>query len=276
MESLNRNPDIPSKAAPTEQLIAHWRPLLRDKDTATLALLVAQYGYRTASRISGRSRGALWAQLRPEQAKIPRGRKTVRIIEVRWAGNCTQALVPTGEPAIISRLRLNLGTFLTRAERLGGLSTMQNRKAKTMAAHLGRINKALARLAIIHLHHAERATQRVPWATLLPEDVERVFLSLANLQERIVQILAVMLLWRNPKAYREIRPIYQTNSSTIRICPQTLEIPTPQLTQKMTYNEIAAVSHTTREKIKIVETKALQKLRRLLEPEWDDLSGYLS
>jgi hypothetical protein len=172
-------------------------------------------------------------------------------------------------------LRQNLETFLNRAERIGKLSTMADRKAMTMEAHLKRINTALARLAMLQLIHAERAINMVPWQTLSPEDVARVFLSIANIQERIVEILAVMLRWRDPEAFPEIPQHCQVSPPNIVICRQTLRRDNSCRNRNMTYETIAATHHTTREQIKKTETEALRKLKRLLKSEWNDLSARL-
>jgi hypothetical protein len=74
---MNNTPNIPTKDTPAEQLIAHWRPLLANNKSDMIPLIVAHYGYRKASILTGLSRGALWARLRPEQAKRPRGPRAV-------------------------------------------------------------------------------------------------------------------------------------------------------------------------------------------------------
>lgn len=269
---MKHDPNTPSLVNLTEQLIAHSETIQREDNVQTLARLVEEHGYRKASIITGRSRGYLWARLRPKQAAIPRGRGVVKTIEVQWLRNSTARTDISSEPAIIGVLRQNLETFLNRAERIGKLSTMADRKAKTMEAHLKRINTSLARLALLQLKHAERAIKMVPWQTLSPEDVARVFLFIANLQERIVQILAVMLLWRDPEAFPEIPQHCQVSPPNIVICRQTLRRHNSRRNRNMTYENIAAIHHTTREQIKKTETEALRKLKRLLKSEWNDLN----
>jgi hypothetical protein len=183
---MKNTSNTPAKDTPIEQLIAHWRPILLDNKNETIPLVVGRYGYRKASIIAGLSRGTLWAWLRPEQAKILRGRRALRKVEVRWNLQQNAAANSTREPAIIGALRQNLETFLNRAERIGNLSTAQNRKAKSVGAHFKRIKTSLAHLAMLHIQHAERTSQGVLWSALSPEEVTLASLCLTNLQERIL------------------------------------------------------------------------------------------
>jgi hypothetical protein len=84
---MKKRPDISFSCGPlvslTEQLIAHAEPIRPEDNVQILARLVEEHGYRKASIITGRSRGYLWARLRPEQATIPRGRGVVKTIEVQ-------------------------------------------------------------------------------------------------------------------------------------------------------------------------------------------------
>jgi len=273
---MKNDPHTPLANTTKEQLIGQCMPVRHKVGTAALALLVKRHGYRNACTITGYSRGSVWARLRPEQAKVPRGKRAVKTVEVKWHLEYTPAANAPSEFGIVTTLRRNLRAYLARAERIGDLSSIRSHRVKTAGAHIKRITSSLTRLALLHLCHAERAVQNVPWATLSPEHVVHVSLCVRNIQERIVQVLALMLLRRDTKAYKEIPRIYRSNRVAITICAQTFAIENPVPPKKMTYTKIAATSDRNREQIKKIETEAFRKLKPLLKPEWEDLMAYLS
>jgi len=164
------------------------------------------------------------------------------------------------EPAIVGTLRNILKTFLNRATRITHVSAQHA---------VERAQGAMSRLARLQVDKIERAVATIVWSDLTKTETVLIHQGQINTQEAIVHIFDTIMLTSGEPT--------RSNQRKISICTRTLKAKTPVGLIKRRRNapicayEVIAEYHSMScdETIKI-EKAALKKLRKCLEPIWDD------
>lgn len=186
-------------ATDIQTLAQTWRPKLQaDFTFENVADLVATYGYRNAAAISGYSRGRLWAVIRPEVAKIPRGARVVPTLDIQWVNRDDQTNLHEQDHHAICRIRSTIKTMISRLEAVAPMSANKRLQGnRTAGAHLRRVNTMLVQIVDHHINMIERTIASVNWDQLPPEVQNKIHQVQTNAQEAALGILEAILLRPN-------------------------------------------------------------------------------